>query len=227
MAPWPLALVSVLRSLPTSRLLWSVLALDALCVVLALAHRLEVVASPMFSLGYDWGLGEIAQYAKEVLAMGAAIVLFRARREPVYLAVAGLLLALLVDDATRFHEVAGEAISGALSIPALPGIRGQDVGEVLALASWAVPLGLAGLVAYVKSDRLARHHARLFGAAVVVLAGFGVVADLVHQAFSTVWGLSFALEVVEEGGELVTMSVIAAAIVAVARRVALGLESEA
>ena len=191
-------------------------------MVLSLLHRLGVLESRAFSLGADSGVAEVAQYLK-LAAVGLALgSLFARRREPVYAAMAVLAGGLLLDDVTLFHETAGAALAAGLRLPEPPFARAQDLGEILALASWVGPVAVGGAFAYRASGDTARRHARWFGAAIAVLAGFGVVVDLVHQAFSTVWGVSFALEVVEEGGELVTVSALLVGVAAVRSQEARG-----
>ena len=171
---------------------------------------------PWFSLATDRGAGELFQYGKEAVLIGAGVVLFRRSRQWLYLALAALVAGLLLDDAFQFHERAGEALARAWSLPGGDAVRPQDLGEIAALALWVGPVvALAGL-AYLRASAEARAHARAFGVGIALLAAFGVGVDLLHRTVAGVWGLDFALASLEEGGELAVMSVIVAAAVRVA-----------
>ena len=207
---------------PARRPLLALVAADALCVALAVVHVLWLRDAQVLSLGVDSGLAETYQHLKVLAVTGGVAWIFGRRRQPVYAALAALFLGLLVDDVGRLHETVGEALVGVLGLVPVLGLRAQDVGEVLFLAAWVGPLALLGAAAYARSDAGSRSVARYAVAALAVLALFGVGVDAVHQILLglDVYGLPSALTVLEEGGELVVMSVIAAATVTVAEAAA-------
>jgi surface polysaccharide O-acyltransferase-like enzyme len=87
------------------------------------------------------------------------------------------------------------------------GLRAVDFGELAVTAFFAsILFGVIG-VAYYRSDHDARSFSRSMLLLLVALAVFGVVFDMVHVMIKgPAW--EFALEIVEDGGEMVVMSVI-------------------
>jgi hypothetical protein len=75
-----------------------------------------------------------------------------------------------------------------------------------------------GVVAYFLSDLPSRRTARMAAAGLLLLALFGVFVDALHQTLFSVNGLRFVLEVLEDGGELVAMSLITTGAIAAAYR---------
>ena len=194
------------------------LAADAVLVALFVAQKAGWTHEPALLLGQDGGAAETAQYAKTVgVGLCAGWLAWRTR-QPVYAAFAALFAGLFVDDAATLHEVWGERLAGSFGLPGVAGLRPVDLGEVLFLGLWVGPVFALGLAAYRRSDRPARETARAALGGLAVLAAFGVGADAVHQAATAaveVHGLHALLTLVEEGGELAAMSVIAAGAAAV------------
>lgn len=193
------------------------LAGDAVLVALFVALKLGWVGDEGLLLGRDGGYAEVVQYAKTLWVGLCAGWLAWESRQPVFAALAVLFVGLLADDAGRLHEFWGARLADALSLPAVVGLRPIDLGEVLFLALWVGPVFLFGVAAYARSDRPARVTARWALGALVALAAFGVGADALHQSVTglvEVNGLHTALTIVEEGGEVAVMSVLAAGAIA-------------
>ena len=206
---------------PAPRPFWVVgallLATDAVLVVLFLAYKLGWASDPALLIDRDGGVAETVQYAKTLWVGLCAAGLFWRRRQPVYAALGALFLGLLADDAGQLHEFWGARLADVLALPAVAGLRPVDLGEVLFLGLWVGPVFGFGVLAYRRSDGPARHAARWALGALAALAAFGVGADAVHQAATSlveVRGLHTLLTLVEEGGELAVMSALAAAAVA-------------
>ena len=192
------------------------LAADGVLVLLYVGYKFGLGGDAL-SLGQDGGHAEVLQYAKTLWIGLCAAWLAVQSRQPVYAALAALFLGLLVDDAGQLHEFWGTRLADALALPAVAGLRAVDLGEVLFLGAWVGAVFVFGVVAYRRSDRPARKTARWALGALVALAAFGVGADLLHQGVTglvEINGLHTLLTLVEEGGELVVMSVIAAGAVA-------------
>jgi hypothetical protein len=112
------------------------------------------------------------------------------------------------DDLVAARESLGRIISVELELDPLFGLRARDVGELLVLAVVAAVL----VTPIVLGRRLAGPDARAFGRSMVLLlvafVGFALVFDLIsalalpHPPWARILGT------VEEGGEMVVMSVI-------------------
>lgn len=194
-------------------------AADVVLMALFGAHKLGWATTPSLDLGADGGPAEILQYAKLFCAAVAAGLLARWTRQPVYAVLALLFGGLLLDDALMLHEHWGARLAAAGALPSVAGLRPSDLGEVAFLAAWVGPLALAGVLTYRRSSGPARRAARVALGALVVLAGFGVGVDVLHEAVLAVVqidGLHSAFVLLEEGGEMVALSVLAAGAVALA-----------
>lgn len=194
------------------------LVMDLGLLALYVAWKLEWLQDVAFDVGHDRGASEVFQYAKMLwIGLCAAGMAWRTR-QPVYVALGALFLGLLADDAGMLHERVGEWLGAALRLPAVAGLQPHDFGEIAFVALWVAPLFLAGVVAYRRSDPAARSIAWAAFIGLVVLAGFGVGVDVIHQSVTSLYdvhGLHSLLSLVEEGGEMVVMTVLAAGAIAV------------
>lgn len=181
-------------------------------IAFTLLHFLRLegfVDSELFSLETDRGYSEVYQYLK-VLSIVALLffVLTRTR-------VAGygvwflLFLYLLLDDALSIHEEFGGYLAANLGfVPAL-GLRAQDFGELaVSTGVFIVFLTMLSLF-YVRGSETFQEVSRHLLVMLVALAFFGIFVDMLHVAVDLGWKISFLLGVVEDGGELLVMSIMA------------------
>ena len=206
-------------SLP--RIFWVVgallLAMDLGLMALYLGWKLEWVHDVAFDLGHDRGASEVVQYAKMLwISMCGGWMAWRTR-QPVFVALSALFLGLLIDDAGMIHERLGVRLGEFFHFPEVAGLRPHDFGEIASVALWVGPLFLVGIAAYRRSNPAAQRTAWGALGALVALATFGVGADVLHQVLTSMFdvnGLHSFLTVVEEGGEMVVMTGIAACAIA-------------
>ena len=163
----------------------------------------------IFSLWRDAGIGEHFQYLKELSIALVFLGLAVARSERAYAFWAGCFAWLMVDDATRIHERLGRWLGARLDLPAVAGLQPEHLGEVAGAGVVGLVL-LTGLIAaYAQGSSGFRRASRgmLLLLASLGLCGVGIdVLDML--AAGTVWGL--VLGIVEDGGEMLVMSVIVA-----------------
>ncbi|MDT0632205.1 hypothetical protein [Rubrivirga litoralis] len=179
-------------------------------------------------------MSERYQHVKLLLIVVGGVWLYRERRQPVFAALAALFAAVLIDDVATLHESMGLVLVAPLGLEPAYGMRARDFGEIVFLASWAVPLMVVAAVAYTRSDARARYVARMTAAAVVALAFFGVGADAFHRV-GNFWvdeygldlKLKFVMSAFEEGGELVVTSVMVATAYALYKSLRAAREAEA
>ena len=168
-----------------------VVALHGMQVILRDAGSAHWLASPWFNLGSDRGLGEAVEYLKFALCGAAAFMLRRRLGARIYTTVAALYAWGLADNALALHEWAGDRAVGA-------GID-DDLGELAALTLVAA-VSLSLLLRQLPlSSREERAPALIYLALFGLFTLFAVALDAVHTAV-----------VLEDGGELVTLSVHAA-----------------
>lgn len=160
----------------------------------------------------DDGYPEMWGYAKEaliVLLLGGTQAL---RRQPVYRALALLFAVVLTDDAFAVHEALGGALAAATGIVA-------STGELLAWAALGLVPMLAVAAAYRRSDRHSRADAEAVLAGFALLIFFAVGMDEVHSfVHRHVEGFQTLLTLAEDGGELLTLTLLCALALGIVRR---------
>lgn len=164
-----------------------------------------------YSLETDGGLAEFYQYMKQFwLTLCLATAYFQ-RRELPFLCWSGLFGFLLLDDALQIHERAGRWLGQALGLPAVFGLRPDDLGELI----------VAGVVGGVLLVTLAvtqwRHRGPSWRASrdllilTGALASCGVLLDTVHVvAYFRLPAFSTFLALLEDGGEMLIVSALTA-----------------
>jgi hypothetical protein len=164
-----------------------------------------------FSLEADNGVPEAYQYVKQFWVGLCMAALFRRTRAVVYSGWALVFAFLLLDDAFQLHEHVGEWLGAKYALPASFGLRPDDIGELLFLAAvGGVTVLLIGL-GWWRGDSNARIVSRDMGLLVIALATLGVGVDIVHViAYFKAPLLAQFLLILEDGGEMIVVSIIAA-----------------
>lgn len=188
-------------------LLALLLALDALLIAADVLRHGGVLSDPRFAITRERSFGEMIQYAK--FAILVVVLLTAPRRSGGSVAWAVLFVALLVDDSLAVHERLGLRLADRLGLPAVGPLLPRDLGELVVFAGaavvWLVPLATV----LWRGDQASRALTIALLPPLALLAVFGAGGDLVHslargQSFRYVAGL------VEDGGELVAVSVLVA-----------------
>lgn len=201
---------------------WPSLVVAALLVVdlLLIAASVDVQARGWSDGRHrDWLLpaegGWSEQFAHAKQATVAALLLVVGRRTgwPLLVAWAAVFCFALGDDRLQVHERAGGWLARTLALPeGVAGLRAQDLGE---LAVWGL-VGVVPLAAVVVLHRRSDGPARRAGRGMAVVVGcyvfFGVVVDQLHAVAAD--SLDLALGTVEDGGELVVLSLAVGHVVA-------------
>jgi len=195
-APWRM------RQAVDPRLLAWLLAGDLVFIVLHGVNELLPVSYPLLSLNADNGYSEAFQYGKECCIALALLAAGWRRREGLLGAWALLFFYLLYDDALSLHERVGAVLAGQWNYAPAFGLRPQDFGELtVSLAIGAAFLSLLALL-YARSGRAARDATKDLLLLLGSLAFFAVAVDMAHVVVR-------GLTIIEEGGELAVMSVMA------------------
>jgi hypothetical protein len=180
---------------------------DIVLICCDILLRTGSIGDPRWSLGREDGFAEVWQHAKA--AATAAVLLGMAIRPPslVKLVWAFLFVYLLADDAGQWHEQAGIYLGRELALPALGGLRPNHVGEVLFLGGVGLVWGAGLLVALVRARHDDVSFSRRLLAWLCALAAFGVLLDAVHSLLRRT-ALNDVFAVLEDGGEMVVLSLI-------------------
>lgn len=189
---------------------------DAILIVLhffLLSHAFTGWSlDPNFSLTRDRGFAEVFQYVKEYWIVLMLVFLALNQWSFCYLSWGILFGYLLLDDGFEIHEQVGITLSQAFGFPSVMGLRPEDLGELMVLASVASILFVAIGVATYVADRKQRRFSRDAFFILLALVFFGVVVDMIHVIFMDAgWKhiVGYVLGVIEEGGEMVIMSLMA------------------
>jgi hypothetical protein len=212
-------------NVPAIAMLVTLLLLDAVFVLLQVGRVLALetsegyagmLANPRFSLEFDRGYSEWFGYAKAIATSGVLMLLYRRRRGPAYLAWSLVFVTIMVDDAFMVHEQVGGRLVTLLDLRPGLGLRSQDFGELLVWGTMAlVLLAILSLAHRVSSAGVRSDSRRLF-LLLAALVFFGVGMDMAHILVSG-W-LDHALAILEDGGELVVLSMIICSVLEMARQ---------
>jgi hypothetical protein len=161
----------------------------------------------LFSLEQDRGFAEMFQYVKTYwIAIMFAVVWWRTR-EGVYFAWMTLFAFLLCDDSLEIHERGGHAMAQIWGLQDALGLKAQDFGELVVTGAIGLILLLFLLVMHRRSTQEAMRASRKLMFYLGLLVFFGVFIDLLHSLFRGSSG-SAALGVVEDGGEMFSVSIV-------------------
>ena len=185
----------------------------ALLIGMHLCHRLTdwpLFGASAFDITVNYSLAEIFTF----LELFWIIVLFvRLSRHSDVLAWAVLFGVLLLDDLLKVHEVAGEWVVSLLRDDPdrylVNGMRTQDLGEIAVLAAIVLPVVAILIRNHVRGAETSRRIDRKLTLLLVPYATFAIGLDLIAEFF-TGRTTKFVLTLIEDGGELVMLSLIAA-----------------
>jgi hypothetical protein len=108
----------------------------------------------------------------------------------------------------KIHELAGQSIKAHFNFTPHFGLRLQDFGELAITATAGILLFLPLVWAYRKGTQIFRKISLDIGLLVLVLVFFGVVIDMMHQAVHLGYSVYFIIGFVEDGGEMLAVSLI-------------------
>ncbi len=215
------------RTPPFVPLLAALLAADAILILLHVLNQLYdmgfiggaagALAGPGFLIDEEMGYAETFNNAKAVVGAAALFFCYGRTREPVFAALGFALALVVLDEGVRYHELTGTAIRNYLALSPALGVRPQDLGELMAWAMLGSVAAVALAAGFRHSGQQARRIALLFLALFAVLAFFGIVVDMLHIVFGGAFrGAKRLGTVIEDGGEMATLSLICTAAVAAA-----------
>lgn len=155
----------------------------------------------------DHGLPEWYSYAKTVVVVLLLGRMALTTRQWVYFALVFLFVVVLADDSLEIHEDLGQFLVGTLDLKPMLGVRARDVGEVI---TWAVmgavtmPIVFAGFV-FSKRTHVANGMAMLLP--FVALLFFAIFVDQIFHVWRDLFfGADIVLATLEDGGEMVAVS---------------------
>lgn len=185
------------------------LAVDIVFVALHFGRLFGIVNGEQFSVEADGGYAELYQYVK-ILAFAILLTTVSARTKDLGYAIFALLsIYLFLDDALRIHEISGVHVTSLIGIEPALGLRAQDFGEIIVTAMAAAVFLPAIAFFFLRGNDEFRRACRHIVLLLVALVFFGVVVDTLHVGIDLGWKVGFLLGVVEDGGEMVVISMLA------------------
>ncbi len=174
-------------------------------------HSVHVVnpawVSKTYSIEFDRGVPEFFQYFKELAILILVFVSAVRLGMKGLFAWAALFLYILVDDAFSVHEVLGRRLAEIFEF-APDHLKPRDVGELLvsvvAGGVLLTAIGLSYLLGCARFRSITHDLLLMFA----TLAFFGVFVDLLHSAIKLGSVFSHVLALIEDGGEMLVMSLI-------------------
>jgi hypothetical protein len=193
------------------------IAAHLLSVAVNLFSRGDPIAGSAYNLGAEGGYSEVFQYLK-VWGIGFVLcVLWSRTRDKVYGAWLLLFAYVICDDALQIHERGGKLIAAYFGYEPAFGLQPKDFGELTVWGAFGVAFLTAITAAYLKSSFAARKASLGIGQLFCLLAFFGAVMDMAHSAVPARL-LKAAFGVLEDGGEMLVMSLICWYVVKVLER---------
>ena len=192
--------------LKTSHALVFFLLLDLGFLVLHFFYLGDILGN-RFSIEDDHGFAEFYQHMKELALAELLLVFLIESDDLLFLAWTGLFAYFFIDDSFQFHETVGLWLSERLNFSAAIGLRARDFGELLVTGFATLSFVAVLLMTYRHGQHESRRITRVLLSMLLILAFFGVVVDMVHILFLEV-PLGSAFGVVEDGGEMLVMSLI-------------------
>ncbi len=163
----------------------------------------------LFSLERDRGFPELFQYVKISLIVILLLLVLKKSKEIGYGVWALLFVYLLFDDALGIHESLGGYIATNLAFAPAIGLRAKDFGE-LAVSVIAATVFLSSFAMfYLRGSDAFKEVSKHLLMLLMALAFFGVFVDMLHVAIKMGWKIRFLLGVVEDGGEMIVVTIIA------------------
>lgn len=190
--------------------------IDLLFIILYVIYKLDdnilgsdskFLLSQQFSISRDGSYSEIFQYVKEAAIAIMFFQWFARKRELIYLAWGMTFSYVLLDDSLQLHERLGLLIGRALEFSPMIGLRTRDFGELMVSAIAGIFLLSFIALGYYLSQSSQRKMSQHLLFLLLAIAFFGIIIDMIHEMVKSdmLWKI---LAVLEDGGEMVVMSIV-------------------
>lgn len=194
-----------------SALLFLVLLLSADTAFFVL-HCLNIIVPglkiPLLSLETDQSYAEFYQYIKWLWVIIILVFVSSKKASKHYLAWSVVFAYFLLDDSLQVHERVGEIIAGKFKFMPGLGLQQQDLGELAVSAMAGAILIIPLSWAYKTGTRVFRKVSQDISLLILVLIVFGVAVDTVHSAVNLGIVIGLLIGLIEDGGEMVSLSLI-------------------
>lgn len=163
----------------------------------------------LLSIEKDGGYSEIYQYLKFCWIIALLLLIAWKNRAWHYVTWVFVFLYFLADDSLQIHEHIGELVAANFNFIPPFGLRLRDLGELLVSATAATLLSIPLILAYRGGSQVFRKVSQDIALLILLLGFFGVVVDMVHVAINMGGKVRSILGVIEDGGEMLSVSLLA------------------
>jgi len=198
-----------------NKLLILLLSLDLGFIIIHYINALTpLLDNDNFSIGIDNSFAEFFQYFKFASVIVFIIMIIRKTGTKHYLAWILIFAYLLIDDSIRIHDRFGSHIALKMNFNPPFGLRLMDLGELAVSVFSGIILISIIFRAYQKGSLLFRNVSKDLFILLFILVFFGVGMDMIHMIIidkvpeSMLRGVNSLLGLFEDGGEMVSMSLI-------------------
>jgi len=196
-------------SLPSIRFLGLLLGADCVFILASIGYQFtDVVSFDFYSVETDRGYAEIFQYIKEFWIVLLLVLYFVRNRQLIYLIWAVLFGYILIDDSFMIHEKLGTFFSEYFHFLPRWGLRPDDFGQFLVSCFFGLPLLLAMGLVYNQCISIHKPNVKTLFKLLLVYVLFGIGMDMMHSLANYFKVLQFVFPTLEDGGEMLVMSVI-------------------
>lgn len=169
-------------------------------------YRFHFLDNSLWAIENDEGYAEIYQYIKELWIFVMLALLWIRSLRLIYISWGVLFLYLLIDDSVHLHEQFGWTIADIFNFHEAFGLRAKDFGEIVVSVVAAFTLFIFIVLGYILSTPQGKKMSLYLLVLVAALAFFGIFVDMIHEITNE----GFYLGVLEDGGEMLVMSIITA-----------------
>lgn len=204
------ARLAVLRERGPALVLILLLATDAVLILMHIAQKtVGIPPTATYDLGVDRSYAGMLLLMKWGWIGVLCAVAWRSSRAPLMLSVAIVCAVLLVEDGLSIHERVGVALEPtvqALFRSSLDHLVALQVGELVWYAVIVMIVVTVVAIGWARSDRSARADTGVLAVFFLAFAFCAVVLDSIHSLFPHGTAIDTVLTILEDGGELVSMS---------------------
>jgi hypothetical protein len=163
----------------------------------------------MLNLEHDNSYPEMYQYIKFFWIAFLLFYISFKNKTLHYIPLALVFSYFLFDDSLRIHERVGRYLATEFEFVPMFGLRPRDFGEIAVSAIVGVFLLLLLIWAYRRGSQTYRKIFREIAGLILLLVFFGVFVDILHIVVKFGGNVSIIFGLLEDWGEMVTVSLIA------------------
>ena len=145
-------------------------------------------------------------YLLEISTATFFFIAFVLTRKRFFLFFAILYLIIFFDDYLQIHETFGLFLDKNFTLSNIFGLRGQDIGELLAWLIMAICIIPLGITSFRKLNRAEIIYCYAVGSSFAMLLFCAVLLDMIHILVDRDGMMWHSIGILEDGGELVAIS---------------------